>query len=130
MTCSAIAYTPEKLQAYGANHLEMDADHQLPGGYALAGQVQETVSFASDQGTTISFVLEMQGFYVFQLSTGQLAHIASLIAGKPQANALALLSQQPGIAKVNLQVSGTSEAALPSTTRDIHITVLSVQHPA
>jgi hypothetical protein len=124
MTCSAIAYTPAKLLAYGANLLGKDAYAQWSGRYVLVGQVQEKVYGVLDQGKTASFALAVQGLYVFQLSSGVSAHLASLIAGQTQANAQAVLLQQAGVGKVSLQVSGGLGTALPSSPKDIHITIL------
>jgi len=108
MTCSAIAYTPAKLQAYGASLLGKDAYAQWSGRYVLIGQVQEKVDGVLELGETASFALAVQGLYVFQLSPSVSAHLASLIAGQTQANAQAVLLQQAGVGKVSLQVSGAS----------------------
>jgi hypothetical protein len=72
----------------------------------------------------IAFALAVQGLYVFQLSPGVLAHLASLIAGQTQANAQAVLLQQAGVSKVSLQVSEGLGTALPSSPKVIHITIL------
>ena len=124
MTCSAIAYTPAKLQAYGANLLGKDAYDQWSGSYVLVGQVQEKWYGVLERGKTASFALAVQDLYVFQLSPGVSAHLASLIAGQTQANAQAVLLQQAGVGKVSLQVSGGLGTALPSSPKDIHITIL------
>ena len=118
MTCSAIAYTPAKLQAYGATLLGKDAYAQWSGSYVLVGQVQEKWYGVLERGKTASFALAVQDLYVFQLSPGVSAHLASLIAGQTQANAQAVLLQQAGVGKVSLQVSGGLGTALPSSPKD------------
>ena len=52
MTCSAIAYTPAKLQAYGTNLLEKEAYAQWSGSYILIGQVQEKLYGVLELGKT------------------------------------------------------------------------------
>jgi hypothetical protein len=125
MTCSATAYTPAKLQAYGANLLGKDAYAQWSGSYVLIGQVQEKLYSVLNVGKIVSFALDVQGLYVFQLSPGMSAHFASLIAGQAQANAQGLLLQQVGVDKVSILVSGGLGTSLPSSAKDIHITILS-----
>lgn len=127
MTCSSMAYTPAKLQTYGANLLKKDAYTQWGGSYALIGQIQEKLHGALNLGNTSVLTLDVQGFYAFQLNPGVTAHFASLVAGQTQAHAQAILLQQAGVARVSLQVSGGFGTALPSSPKDIHITIPSGQ---
>ncbi|HEY3992800.1 MAG TPA: hypothetical protein VGM01_07945 [Ktedonobacteraceae bacterium] len=123
MTCSAIAYTPARLVVYAANLLQNAASAQWSGSYILVGQAQERLYNVLDQGKTASFSLDVQGHYAFQLSPGLQAHFASLVADQTQANAQALLLRQAGVVQVSIQVSGGSGMALPSSPKDIHITI-------
>ena len=127
MTCRAIAYTPAKQQAYGASLLAKDAAAQWNGTYILRGQVQEKLQRMFDLGKTITFSLNVQGLYIFQLNPDLSAHFASLIAGQTHANAQALLLRQAGVGKISIQVSGGLGTALPSSPKGIQITILSGQ---
>lgn len=124
MTCSAIVYTPAKAQAYGATLLEKDASAQWNGSYVLSGQIQTTLHKMFDLGKTITFTLDVQGLYIFQLNPDLAAHFASLVAGKTQASAQAVLLQQTGVSKISIQVSDGFGTALPASPQDIHISIL------
>lgn len=124
MTCSAIAYLPAKLQTYGTDLLAKDAATQGSESYTLSGQTQEKIQDIFATGKTLSFDLNVQGLYVLQLSPNMSARFASLVAGKTQADAQTILLKQTGVLKVSLQVAGGFGTALPSSAKDIHITIL------
>jgi hypothetical protein len=123
MTCSASAYTPMKLQAYGAALLEKDAYAQWNGSYVLSGQIREKLYNVFATGKTVSFDLDVQGLYALKVSPDMSARFATLVAGKTQADAQAILLKQPGVLKVSLQVAGGLGTPLPSSPKDIHITI-------
>lgn len=128
VTCKAEAYDVQAARSMAADWLKSDATSQLGTHYALVGDMvigTPQVSTPDEHGTvTIAFVA--QGTWTYQFSETQKQQLAQLIAGKPLADARALLLKQAGIKKIGIISAGGWGSALPTSPNDIKFNVLTV----
>ena len=125
--CAGIAYSTTKLTDFATTQLSQSAASQFGAQYALVGQVEAQIPSASVTGDTVAYILSARGIWVFQVTDSVKQHFATLISGKPQDDATALLSKQPGVSAVNVQTSGGLGTAVPSSKENIQINVSNVK---
>ncbi len=128
VTCTAQAYEPQAVQSMAADWFKTDTASQLGAHYARAGDVLTSsplVQPTSDKNS-IPFSVNAQGVWVYQFSDAQKQEIARLIAGKPLADAQALLQKQTGVKKVNVTTADGWGTALPTSLNDIKFIMVSV----
>ena len=92
-------------------------------GYSLLGNVETSIEKTMLKNTSLLFTVVSNGMWVYQFNTHQLA---TLILGKSQQEALALLQKQTSITHISMQVSGTKHDALPAKSEQIHFLVFYV----
>jgi hypothetical protein len=129
VTCSETVYDAQAARQFFTRDLQRQAraNPALGANCTLAGQVVlalQSVAPAPD-GSAASAILQFhaQGLWVYQFQSSTLHRLASLIAGKSQDAARALLLQQAGVSGVQFSGSGS----LPVNASEIQ---LSVQTPA
>ena len=125
-TCSAVAYNARQLYVDATKLLTKRAHTELGAGYTLLGEARITILHVvtSDQtGAGATFTLKATGTYIYHLTPGQEQHLRTLIAGKSQRAALALLVHFPGIQTASMTLQGTSEM-LPKDPSSIHIVII------
>jgi hypothetical protein len=128
VTCKAEAYNLQAARSMAADLLKSDAASHLGAHYALVGDVV----IGTPQGLTVfkpgmvTMSVSAKGLWVYQFSEAQQQQLAQLIAGKPLADAQALLSRQTGVKKVNLTTAGGWGSALPTSPNAIKFTVVPV----
>lgn len=124
-TCTGEVYAHDAALALAAQLLSSQAATQPGKGYSLVGKIVTAVTQASvispSQGT-ISVITTAQGTWVFQFSAAQKQALASLIAGKTEQQAQALLQAQPGVQQATIKVSGGGNT-LPTDPYEISIVV-------
>jgi len=116
------------VQSMAADWFKTDTASQLGAHYARAGDVLTSsplVQPTSDKNS-IPFSVNAQGVWVYQFSDAQKQEIARLIAGKPLADAQALLQKQTGVKKVNVTTADGWGTALPTSLNDIKFIMVSV----
>ena len=128
VTCSVEVYVPQDMKAMASQLLGADAYSQLGANYALIGDTvtgtPAVASLPTDNGT-VSYMVEVQGIWVYQFSTAQKQSLAQSIAGKTQADTMALLLKQQGVTKISINTSGFGNA-LPSSPGDIKFVIVNV----
>ena len=119
-TCTGVAYDQQAVQAALAQRMTAQAHVQLGTGYTLLGDLQVMVRQApqSPQGT-LSLTAQGTGVWAYQFTEAALHQLSSLIAGKSQQQATALLLHQPGVAEVAM-----SAGTLPTDPQRIRVLAL------
>ncbi len=119
-TCTPVSYDTQDFQSLAEGKLSQVASQKLGTGYSLLGNVETSIEKTTLKNTSLLFTVVSNGMWVYQFNTHQLA---TLIVGKSQQEALALLQKQNGITHISMQVSGTKHNALPARAEQIHFLV-------
>ena len=122
-TCTPVSYDTQDFQSQAERTLSHIATQKLGTGYSLLGNVETSIEKTMLKNTSLLFTVVSNGMWVYQFNTHQLA---TLILGKSQQEALALLQKQTGITHISMQVSGTKHDALPAKSEQIHFLVFYV----
>lgn len=125
VTCGETVYDDANARLIAARQLQgqVSGNPGLGPAYALEGQLaleQTGATPDAHQPQTLSF--QARGLWVYQFSQNTLRQFATLIAGKSQDAARALLLSQPGIADAQFSPSGT----LPVNTSEIQFVTRNV----
>jgi len=128
VTCKGVVYDEQAARSMASDLLKSDAVSQLGDYYILAGDtVIGTLQVATTTETdTVILNVTADGMWVYQFSDSQKQHMAQLIAGKPLADAQALLLKQEGVSKVTLTTAGGWGSAMPTSPSDIKFTSVPV----
>jgi serine/threonine protein kinase len=129
VTCTGETYDQDGAQSLAAKLLQDQARADLGAGYALVGKVLTAVTqanIADANSGTIAVAVNTEGVWAYQFSAAQEQALAKLIAGKKKQEALSLLSQQKGIEKVAVQLSGGDGNTFPADSSQIKFVVLKV----
>jgi len=128
VTCKGEVYDEQAAQSMASDLLRSDAASQLGDHYTLVGDTvigTPQVTTTTETGT-VNMTVSTDGMWVYQFSDTQKQTFAQLIAGKPLADAQALLLKQEGVWKVNLTTDGGWGSALPTSPSDIKFTLVPV----
>lgn len=128
-TCTGEVYDASKALSMAVQLLTRQAATSPGSGYALVGRITTSVgnvTLANASSGAVSIPVSAQGTWVFQFSDAQQATLEQLVAGKSKNDALTLLSAQPGIAKVAIQLADGNASVLPTDTTQIKIIVQAV----
>ncbi len=125
ITCTSIAYIDADATTNATQALTSQARHMLGSDYALLGTIHITIVHATtiDHQGSVTLVVQLTGTWVYQLSPGIRQRLISRIAGKTQQQARALVLSQPGIAGVQINVSGGNRT-LPQDKGSIHLVIV------
>jgi VCBS repeat-containing protein len=129
VTCTGETYDQDGAQSLAGKLLQDQVRTDLGAGYALVGKVVTAVmqaKMADAKSKTIAVSVNAEGVWVYQFSAAQEQALAQLIAGKKKQEALSLLSQQQGVEKVDVQLSGSDGNTFPSDSSQIKFVVLNV----
>jgi serine/threonine protein kinase len=123
MTCSEEVYDFAAVQRMAANLLQTQAgsDPNLGSGYALSGGIVVSVLSATLAGAQgqVDLAVQARGLWAYAFSPALLRRLAAQLAGETQAQARALLLQQPGVASVRFN----SNSTLPTDSQQIQVVV-------
>lgn len=126
VTCKVEVYDYAGALAMAAQWLRQDASKSPGTGYALVGNIITTQIQVTGQGN-LSILVNARGVWAFQFSNVQKQAMAKLIVGNNQADALALLSRQPGVAMVSIRLPAGDGNSLPMDLSQIKFVVQSVK---
>ncbi len=129
VTCTGETYDQDGAQSLAAKLLQDQVRTDLGAGYALVGKVLTAVTqakIADAKSGTIAVSVNTEGVWAYRFSAAQEQGLAKLIAGKKKQEAVSLLSQQKGVEKVAVQLSGGDGNTFPSDTNQIKFVVLNV----
>nr|HET6901946.1 hypothetical protein [Ktedonobacteraceae bacterium] len=126
VTCTAEVYDYDGALAAAAQWLQQDAAKTPGPGYALIGNIVTNELQASGQGN-LAIVVSAEGVWAFQFSTTQKQALTKLIVGKDKRDAQSLLSQQRGVAMVNIQFPANDGNSLPTDLSQIKLVVQGVK---
>ena len=123
VTCQQEVYDYQQARTLVAGLLQAKAtsDPNAGASYTLTGSVTLTILSATvaNAGGQVNLNTQAQGQFVYHFSQAHLRQLAAQIAGKSEANARALLLQQPGI--LDVQFSATGD--LPANADEVHMLV-------
>lgn len=128
-TCSGEVYDAGKAVSMAVQLLTSQAATSPGSGYALVGHIATgvgNVTLANANSGTVIIPVSAQGTWAFQFSDAQQTALEQLVAGKSKSDALTLLSTQPGIAKVAIQLADSNATVLPTNTSQIKIIVQAI----
>ncbi len=132
-TCTGETYDQKAALGLAADLLKKDASTDPGAGYQLVGTLVTTVTSAKvvdTQKGTIALQVKAEGIWVYQFTDAQKQMLANLIKGKSKKDALAALSMQPGVAKVNgvakVSINISNGDTLPTDTSQITINIVPV----
>ncbi len=125
ITCTSIAYIDADATINATQALTSQASNMLGADYAQLGAIHVTIVHATtiDHQGSVTLVVQLTGTWVYQLSPGIRQQLLSRIAGKTKEQARALVLAQPGIAGVQITVSGGSRC-LPQDKGSIHLVIV------
>jgi serine/threonine protein kinase len=123
-TCTGEAYSQSDAQALAQQLLTSEATSQLGTKYALVGKITTTQVSANpgDQGA-VNLMISASGTWAYQFSTPDQQNLAKLIAGKTKSAATQTLLGQPGVAKVNISLTGGNGQLLPAAAAQITVII-------
>lgn len=126
-TCTQEVYDQQTAQSMVADLLKLEASRNPGPTYAQVGNLMTSVTQATvvDTRGTISLLIAADGIWAYQLSSSQMQAFAQLIAGRSQSEAISILSQQPGVGQVQIDILGGGNI-LPQDPAQIAITIQSV----
>ena len=119
VTCSAETYNQQAAQTMAADLYKHDSTINPGPGFALTGNVTANLTQATvvDNKGTVSLLVQTQGTWVYQITSPQVKAWAQQIKGKSKHDALTFLQGQPGVSKVDIQLS--SGNTLPTDPNQI-----------
>ncbi|GAC1348891.1 MAG: hypothetical protein NVSMB27_18340 [Ktedonobacteraceae bacterium] len=117
------------VEVYDLQAVQSMATQLLAGTLASAGannRLVATVSRATvvDAKGTIALLVNAASLNIFQFSTAQMHELATLIAGKSEQDAQALLLKQTGVSEATIKLSGGDGYTLPTDAGRITISVI------
>ncbi len=124
--CTSIVYNSDGARLLATQLLTQQATTHPGSGYVLVGSITTNVTSAKltdQQHSTVTLIVDAQGKWVYQFTDTQKQSMAKLVAGKKKGEAQPMLSAQPGIAQVNIQLSGGDGVTLPTDASLITIEV-------
>ena len=119
-TCTPAAYNTNDFKSQAENVLTQAATQKYGTGYSLLGNVETGIEKTTLQKTSIVFTVTCTGMWVHDFNVHQLA---TLIKGKSQQEARAIIQKQNGITHIAMQISGTKNNTLPADTAQIHFSI-------
>jgi VCBS repeat-containing protein len=125
-TCIGEVYDVSKAVAMAEKLLTSQAANSPGSGYMLVGSITTSVGnvmLADAKSGTISIAVNARGTWMFQFSNAREVALKQLVAGKSKSAATTLLTTQPGIARVVIQLSGRNASILPADASQIKIVV-------
>jgi hypothetical protein len=127
VACSGEVYDQQGALAMAADLYKNDSTINPGPGFALAGNVNTTLTQASvvDNKGMVSLLVTAQGTWVYQTAklVAQEKTWAKQIAGKSKQQAIAFLKGQPGVGSVSITFSGNT---LPTDPNRISFTIQNV----
>jgi VCBS repeat-containing protein len=126
-SCAGEVYDHDGAVAMAASLLTQQAATDPGDGYTLVGQIKTAITNTSvDSQKNVTIILNAAGVWAYQLSDAQNQAFARLIAGKSLREAQLLLSNQTGVGKVTIQLSGGNGQLLPTDPAKITIVIQAV----
>lgn len=125
--CQGIAYNSAQMQALVNQAISQQS--QAQGNQAAGYQLDPgSLHLQTTLSSTHPGVAQVQasGVLRYQWNAQQRHRLAGLIAGKREAEAIALLEHQPGIATVTIQRSGRDTGTVPSNPDQIHFVFIAL----
>ena len=119
-TCTPEAYITSDFQKQVNTVLAQAATQKLGTGYSLLGNVETSIEKTTLQKTSLLFTVTCNGTWAYAFNLHQLA---TLIKGKSQQEAKALLQKQDAVTHISMQVSGTKNDMIPTDTAQIHFLI-------
>jgi len=126
VTCTGIAYDANMLYQDATQLLTSQATTTLGATYSLIGAIQVTIVNATITDHTkgiATLALKIDANYLYQIRPTEKEHLSSLLAGKPEQQAITTLLQFPGIQAVSIQLAG-GNTTLPTDPHHIQIIVM------
>ena len=102
---------------------------QLGSNYAPVGNITTTLTSATltdAKSGTITLTVSAEGLWVYQFTAAQKQSLAKLIVGKTKSQAQSQLASQPGIAHVEITLSGGTNDTLPADVNKIAFVIKTI----
>jgi hypothetical protein len=126
-TCFGEVYDFQAVQGLAERNLTQDASQKPGAAYAPVGRIRASVTHSTlDTHGNILLTVSTAGVWVYQFSSVQLRHFASLIAGKNSQDAQTTLLSQPGVAGVSILLTGVDTTDVPGDSRKITVSASAV----
>jgi hypothetical protein len=122
--CSAEVYNLQAALTMGANLLSQQVSSVPNASYKLLTRITTSVISVSSVNGGILLVVNAASVGLFQFSKGQKQELISLIVGKSEQNAQAILTNQAGVGNVKMTLANTTGTTLPANAKDITINVV------
>ncbi len=122
--CSATVYNLQAALTMGANLLAQQVSTVPTASYKLLSKISTSVVSVSGVRSGILIVVNATSVGLFQFSKGQRQELISLIVGKSEQDARAILASQTGVGSVNITLANATNALLPADAKDITINVV------
>ncbi len=109
--------------------LTNQANLQLGSNYAPVGNITTTLTSATltdAKSGTITLTVSAEGLWVYQFTAAQKQSLAKLIVGKTKSQAQSQLVSQPGIAHVEIMLSGGNNDTLPADVNKIAFVIKTI----
>lgn len=119
-TCQGTAYDAAQMDALLSQALT--SAHPAPG--MQLDRRRLVVKMTASQAQAGEIEVQARALLVFQCTDQQQRALARLLAGKRVGEAIGLLEQQAGVARVSINVSGTDAGTLPAESGRIQVLCL------
>ncbi len=121
--CSGEVYNLQAALSMGANLLSQQVSSVPSASYKLLTKITTSMVSVSSVNGGILIVVNAVSVGLFQFSKGQRQELISLIVGKSEQDAQAILTSQTGVGKVKFTLTNTTGSMLPTSAKDITLNV-------
>ncbi|MEO8973089.1 MAG: protein kinase [Ktedonobacteraceae bacterium] len=122
--CSGEVYNQQAALSMGANLLSQQVSSVPSASYKLLTKITTSIVSVAGVNGGIQIVVNAASVGLFQFSKGQRQELISLIVGKSEQDAQAILASQTGVSKVKITLANTTGTLLPASAKDITINVI------
>lgn len=123
ITCTGEVYDQQAAQQLAEDLLKTDTEAQIGTGYALSNHITTTIHSVQkkDASGTLQLQISASGLWSYQFAASQMTAFAHHIAGLKADQAVAALSQQPGVHHVSVNLFLAYDNTLPGDPHQITI---------
>jgi len=122
-TCSGKVFTTHAYHDLIKQSVTQEATKQLGEGYILTGDIQARIDHVTPKGQDeVELAVTGTGTWGYQFSQNELGHLKTMMAGKSETQARAVLLQVVGVQSVSITLKHTT--TVPTDTRTIQMVLV------
>ncbi len=124
--CSGEVYNQQAALSMAGNLLSQQVSSVPNASYKLVSKITTSIVSVSGSNGGILIIVNAASVGLFQFSAAQKKELISLIVGKSEQDAQAILANQAGVGSVKIRLANTTGTTLPGNAKDITINVVAL----